>query len=119
MPLRVSGVPPLLEVTTQSVSPSRPGQASSMRAMPSGSVLSKKWTRIRSRGRIAQGVGHELRAQRGAADADRQQVRESCRGRRPDLAAVHPAANVLTSATVLRISAAISGVGASSGARSQ
>ena len=43
LPLRVSGVPPLLEITIVSVfERSRPP---SVRAMPSGSVLSRKWIR--------------------------------------------------------------------------
>ena len=48
MPLRVSGVPPLFEATTHSVSGSRPDSRRSVRAMPSGSVLSMKSIRIRS-----------------------------------------------------------------------
>ena len=40
MPLRVSGVPPDLEMTTTRVSAS--GSCSSTRSMPSGSVLSRK-----------------------------------------------------------------------------
>lgn len=42
IPLRVSGVPPDLEMTTASVSPSCPSSAASVRSIPSGSVLSKK-----------------------------------------------------------------------------
>ena len=49
MPLRVSTVPPDLEITTTSVRLSWPPISFSTRSMPSGSVLSKKWTRIRSR----------------------------------------------------------------------
>ncbi len=43
--MRVSGVPPLLEATTQSVSRSRPPSRRSTRSIPSGSVLSMKSTR--------------------------------------------------------------------------
>ena len=43
MPLRVSLVPPLLEMTTTSVVQSRSLNASKRRSNPSGSVLSKKW----------------------------------------------------------------------------
>ncbi len=88
MPLRVSGVPPLLLMTTQSVSlrASRPSRANS-RAMPSGSVLSRKWTAILSAARVAQGVGDELRPERRAADSDRQHACERVRVRRLDRAA--------------------------------
>jgi len=48
MPLRVSGVPPDLETTSTSVLLSLPFKPRSVRAMPSGSVLSRKWTRISS-----------------------------------------------------------------------
>ncbi len=45
MPLRVSLVPPDLEITTVSVVAKRPCSVASTRSMPSGSVLSKKWGR--------------------------------------------------------------------------
>ena len=48
MPLRVSGVPPDLETTRTSVLLSLLRRLLSVRAMPSGSVLSRKWTRILS-----------------------------------------------------------------------
>ncbi len=73
MPLRVSFVPPDFEMTTVSVLATPPAAPirSITRAMPSGSVLSKKCG-VSLSFAVAQRVGHELRAQRRAADAHHQ-----------------------------------------------
>jgi hypothetical protein len=78
IPLRVSFVPPDFEITTVSVAGRPPSVAAireSSRAMPSGSVLSKKNGRSGSRGEPER-VRDELRPERRAADADDEEVRE-------------------------------------------
>ena len=119
MPLRVSGVPPLLEATTHSVSGSWPVSRRRARAIPSGSVLSMKSIRIRSVAgsprASATNIGPSAEP---PIPMDSTPVNRAALGGRicPPWT---PAANALTSAMVLRISAAISGVGARSGFRSQ
>ena len=84
--------------------------------MPSGSVLSMKWTFIGSLLGLPEGVGHEHRAEGRTADADGQDMGEL---RGPSGVRIVPSctapANRLISARVLRISAAIAGDGAKSG----
>ena len=69
MPLRVSLVPPLLEMTTVRVRARPSPMASKTRSMPSGSVLSRKNGRIRSPAEPSASA-HELGPERRAADAD-------------------------------------------------
>ena len=118
--MRVSFVPPDFEMTTVSVlamPPAAPIRSSS-RAMPSGSVLSKKKRRIRSSAR-PEGVGDELRAERRAADADQEEVPEVAGRSGAIFPAWTSAANAFTRVTVSSMARASAGSGASSGARSQ
>ncbi len=89
MPLRVSGVPPLLLVTMTSVSGSSPFSVSSMRAMPSGSVLSMKCIFMRSEEGSPSASPTNIGPERRAADADREHLRESFRPGRLDFSRVH------------------------------
>ena len=61
--------------------------------MPSGSVLSRKCG-VEAVVRAAEGVGHELRAERRAADADHEHVAEALGGGRTDPAVVDPCREV-------------------------
>ena len=61
--------------------------------MPSGSVLSRKCGAQAVAG-AAERVGHELRAERRAADADHEQVAEALGARRPDPPVVHAGGEV-------------------------
>ena len=89
MPFRVSGVPPALADDDAQRFVELVAEVGQSRAMPSGSVLSRKWTVILSACRVAEGVGDELRSERRAADPDREDPREPRRVRRLDRAAVH------------------------------
>ena len=118
MPFRVSGVPPLLLVTMQSVSESSPLSVSSVRAMPSGSVLSMKWMRMRSE----EGLLSASLTNMGPSAEPPMPIASTCVNREAMGGRIFPActsaANFLMD-VVSDNSPAISFVGESCGARSQ
>ena len=116
MPLRVSTVPPDFEITTTSVCAELAAEPVEHESMPSGSVLSKKWTPHLVAAALSRPSAWLTNCgpERGAADADDQQLAELPAG-----PAISPlwtlAAKSLMAARVAVISSRISGVGASCG----
>ena len=100
MPLRVSGVPPLLVSTITRVSASSPSIVEHALDAVGIGVVDEVDVHLVA-GRIAEGVGDELRSERRSADADRQHVLELRRVGGLIFAPCTLAANVLIAATRL------------------
>ncbi len=120
MPLRVSTVPPDFEITTTRVRRSWLPISFRTRSIPSGSVLSKKWTRILSRPALRRLSAWLTNC--GPSAEPPMPITSSSRNfpAGPEISPLWIfAANVLIEARVDVMASASSGVGASCGARSQ